>query len=413
LPIFAKLLTSPRPLAKAGGNASGADETGQLKQGRDGRLVVVSGDLAWCADATHLAPTLQAALDDWERIAPQLELLATDLEHGVIPRDRFHEREALAPLPRAYQWADGSAYVNHVALVRQARGAEMPASFWTDPLMYQGGSDEMLAPRDPIPLADEAWGCDCEAEVVVVTGDVPQGITAEEALEHILLVGLVNDVSLAQPHPGRARQGLRLPPVQARLGAVAGLRHPDELGEALEGRQAPRRAQGRPQRQPFGRADAGVDMTFDFGTLIAHLAKTRNIGAGSIIGSGTVSNRDADGGPGKPIAAAGSAIRASPRCGRWRRSSTASRENAVPQARRHGADLDGRRGGPPDLRRDRAEIGEALGQAPKQEAVGVPQICGGFALPRKLDGPEAARAGRALGRGGLDVAGRLCQARLE
>jgi len=169
---------------------------GSLPGGRDGRLVVVSGDLAWCADATHIAPTLQAALDDWERNAPQLELLATDLEHGVIPRDRFHEREALAPLPRAYQWADGSAYVNHVALVRQARAAEMPESFWTDPLMYQGGSDEMLPPRSPIPLAEEAWGCDCEAEVVVITGDVPRGAAPEEARGCIRLVGLVNDVSL-------------------------------------------------------------------------------------------------------------------------------------------------------------------------------------------------------------------------
>src|SRR5215210_1567550 len=169
---------------------------GSMKQGRDGRLAVVSRDLAWCADATHIAPTLQAALDDWDRLAPQLQLLATDLEHGVIPRDRFHEREALAPLPRAYQWADGSAYVNHVELVRKARGAEMPESFWTDPLMYQGASDEMLPPRAPIPLADEAWGCDCEAEIVVVTGDVPRGATREEALGRIRLVGLVNDVSL-------------------------------------------------------------------------------------------------------------------------------------------------------------------------------------------------------------------------
>ncbi len=155
---------------------------GSLEQGRDGRLVVVSHDLAWCADATHIAPTMQAALDDWERIAPQLELLATDLAHGVIPDVRFHEREALAPLPRAYQWADGSAYVNHVQLVRKARGAEMPESFWTDPLMYQGASDEMLAPRDPIPLPDESWGCDLEAEVVVVTGDVPRGVSRDEAL---------------------------------------------------------------------------------------------------------------------------------------------------------------------------------------------------------------------------------------
>src|SRR5829696_1353106 len=155
---------------------------GSLKGGRDGRLVVVSDDLAWCADASLVARTLQAALDDWERSEPLLQLLATDLEHGVIPRERFHEREAASPLPRAYQWADGSAYVNHVALVRQARGAEMPDSFWHDPLMYQGGSDAFLGPRDDIPLADEALGCDLEAEVVVVTGDVAQGVSREEAL---------------------------------------------------------------------------------------------------------------------------------------------------------------------------------------------------------------------------------------
>src|SRR3954466_7306528 len=164
---------------------------GSLAGGRDGRLVVVSGDLAWGADASHIAPTLQAALDDWERLAPQLQLLATDLEHGTIPRDRFHERDALAPLPRAYQWADGSAYVNHVKLVRQARGVEMPESFWTDPLMYQGASDEMLPPRAPIALADAAWGCDLEAEIVVVTGDVARGASREQALEGIRLVGLV------------------------------------------------------------------------------------------------------------------------------------------------------------------------------------------------------------------------------
>jgi fumarylacetoacetate (FAA) hydrolase len=273
--------------------------------GRDGRLVVVSRDLAWCADATHLAPTLQAALDDWSRIAPQLELLATDLEHGVIPRDRFHEREALAPLPRAFQWADGSAYVNHVQLVRKARGAEMPESFWTDPLMYQGASDEMLAPRAPIPLGDEAWGCDLEAEIVVVTGDVPRGVSRDEALGHVLLVGLVNDVSLRNLIPAELAKGfgfLQSKPASA-LSPV--LVTPHELG----GRWRDGRLHG-PLKvdlngRPFGRADAGVDMTFDFGTLIAHLAKTRNLGAGSIVGSGTVSNRDEDGGPGRPIADGG------------------------------------------------------------------------------------------------------------
>ena len=178
-----------------------------LKSGRDGRLVVVSNDLAWFTDAFLIAPTLHAALDDWERCEPELRNLAEMLEHGSAPRGRFHEREAAAPLPRAYQWADGSAYVNHVALVRQARGAEMPDSFWTDPLMYQGGSDSMLGPRDPIPLADEAWGCDLEAEVVVVTGDVPQGVTREEALDHIRLIGLVNDVSLRNLIPAELANG--------------------------------------------------------------------------------------------------------------------------------------------------------------------------------------------------------------
>src|SRR5918997_3712674 len=167
-----------------------------LKDGRDGRLVVVSDDLHWYTDARLIAPTLQAVLDDWTRYESALRGLAESLEHGSVPRERFHERDAASPLPRAYQWADGSAYVNHVKLVRQGGGAEMPESFWTDPLMYQGGSDEMLPPRDPIPLVDESWGCDLEAEVIVVTGDVPRGISREEALGHIKLIGLVNDVSL-------------------------------------------------------------------------------------------------------------------------------------------------------------------------------------------------------------------------
>ncbi len=274
---------------------------GSLKSGRDGRLVVVSHDLAWCADATHIAPTLQAALDEWERVEPQLRLLDTDLAHATIPRDRFHERHAAAPLPRAFQWADGSAYVNHVELVRKARGAEMPASFWTDPLMYQGGSDELLGPRDPIPLADQSWGCDLEAEIVVVTGDVPRGVSPEQALDHIRLVGLVNDVSLRNLIPAELAKGfgfLQSKPASA-LSPV--LVTPDELGDAWQGGRLRGVLKVDLNGRPFGRADAGEDMTFDFGTLIAHLAKTRNIGAGSIIGSGTVSNRDADGGPGKPV----------------------------------------------------------------------------------------------------------------
>jgi fumarylacetoacetate (FAA) hydrolase len=153
-----------------------------LKDGtRDGRLAVVSRDLTRCADASFLAPTLQGALDDWKRIAPHLEALAESLEHGSVPAERFHEHDAHSPLPRAFQWADGSAYVNHVELVRKARNAEMPASFWTDPLMYQGGSDSFLAPRDPILMADEAWGIDMEGEVAVIVDDVPMGASLDEA----------------------------------------------------------------------------------------------------------------------------------------------------------------------------------------------------------------------------------------
>src|SRR6201995_3860628 len=166
-----------------------------LKGGRDGRLVVVSNDLAWFTEAHHIAPTLQAALDHWEGMEPVLRGLAESLEHGSVPRERFHEHAAASPLPRAYQWADGSAYVNHVALVRQARGAEMPESFWTDPLMYQGGSDGFLAPRDAIPLADAAWGCKMEGGVAGGTGDAARGASRDEALAAIRLVMLVNDVS--------------------------------------------------------------------------------------------------------------------------------------------------------------------------------------------------------------------------
>ena len=278
---------------------------GSLPGGRDGRLVVVSEDLAWCADAAHIAPTLQAALDDWAEVAPRLELLATDLAHEAIPMMRFHERKALAPLPRAFQWADGSAYVNHVELVRKARGAEMPESFWTDPLMYQGASDEMLPPRSPIPLADESWGCDLEAEVVVVTGDVPRGATREEALERILLVGLVNDISLRNLIPAELAKGfgfLQSKPASALSPVFA---TPDSLGDRWRDGKLHGPLKVDLNGQPFGRADAGIDMTFDFGTLVAHLAKTRNLVAGTIVGSGTVSNRGPDGGPGRPIAAGG------------------------------------------------------------------------------------------------------------
>ena len=276
-----------------------------LKQGRDGKLVVVSDDLAWYADAAHICPTLQAALDDWYRVAPDLELLAIDLRNEAIPRTRFHEHDAAAPLPRAYQWADGSAYVNHVALVRQARGAAMPDTFWHDPLMYQGGSDGFLAPRDDIPLADDSWGCDLEAEVVVVTGDVPQGASREQALAAIRLVGLTNDVSLRNLIPGELAKGFGFFQSKPASAFSPVFVTPDALGEWWRDGKLHRTLMVDLNGQPFGRVAAGEDMTFDFGTLIAHAAKTRALGAGTIVGSGTVSNRDADGGPGRPISEGG------------------------------------------------------------------------------------------------------------
>jgi fumarylacetoacetate (FAA) hydrolase len=248
---------------------------------------------------------LQAALDDWERCEPRLRALAESLEHEAVPRGRFHERDAASPLPRAYKWADGSAYVNHVALVRQARGAEMPESFWSDPLMYQGGSDGFLGPRDAIPLKDEAWGCDLEAEVIVVTGDVPQGVSRDEALSHIRLVGLVNDVSLRNLIPAELAKGFGF--VQSKPASALSpvLVTPDALGDRWKDGKLHGELTVQLNGADFGKADAGVDMTFDFGTLVAHLAKTRSLVAGSVIGSGTVSNRDADGGPGKPVSEGG------------------------------------------------------------------------------------------------------------
>ena len=276
-----------------------------LKNGRrDGRLVVVSRDLTRCTDASFLVPTLQAALDDWTRIAPHLEALAESLEHGAVPSERFHEHDALSPLPRAYQWADGSAYVNHVELVRKARGAEMPETFWSDPLMYQGGSDTFLGPRDPIVMGDEAWGIDMEGEIAVVVGDVPMGASADEARAAIRLVMLVNDVSLRGLIPAELAKGFGFfqskPPSAFSPVAIT----PDELGDAWDGGKVSLPLMVDYNGKPFGRANAGIDMTFDFPTLVAHAAKTRPLCAGSIIGSGTVSNK-LDGGPGKPVSAGG------------------------------------------------------------------------------------------------------------
>jgi len=270
---------------------------------RDGRLVVVSTDLARSLAAEHVAPTLQAALDDWSDVETALRNLYDRVNAGEgLP---FDPTECLSPLPRAYQWADGSAYVNHVELVRKARNAEMPASFWTDPLMYQGGSDTFLTPRSSIPLADESWGLDFEAEVAVVTDDVPQGATADLAAQRIRLLLLVNDVSLRNLIPNELAKGFGFFQSKPSSAFSPVAVTPDELGDHWRNGRVHRPLEVDYNGQPFGRADAGVDMTFDFPTLVAHAARTRALGAGSVIGSGTVSNRGADGGPGRPIAEGG------------------------------------------------------------------------------------------------------------
>ncbi|MCX7324094.1 MAG: fumarylacetoacetate hydrolase family protein [Hyphomicrobiales bacterium] len=276
-----------------------------LKQGRDGRLVVVTNDLTRATDAFFIAPSLQAALDDWPRIAPKLADLAAQLELGSVPSFRFHEHDCASPLPRAFQWADGSAYVNHVELVRRARGAEMPASFWTDPLMYQGGSDAFLGPRDAIPLASADHGCDLEGEIAVVTGDVPMGATRAEAAAAIRLIMLVNDVSLRNLIPGELAKGFGFFQSKPSSAFSPVAVTPDELGAAWDGGKITLPLLTFINGKPFGKANAGVDMTFDFPALIMHAAKTRALSAGTIIGSGTVSNKGADGGPGKAIAEGG------------------------------------------------------------------------------------------------------------
>jgi fumarylacetoacetate (FAA) hydrolase len=276
-----------------------------LKGGRDGRLAVVSRDLTRAAYADDIAPTLQAALDDWAKAAPQLELLAERVEAETTTTFRFRERDCGSPLPRAFQWADGSAYVNHVALVRRARGAEAPASFWSDPLMYQGGSDNFLGPRDPIPLHDPAHGLDLEAEVAVITDDVPMNVTPQAARQHIKLVMLANDVTLRGLVPDELAKGFgffQSKPASA-FSPVAAT--PDELGSAWDGAKLSLPLLSSINGAPLGRPDAGIDMTFDFGQLVAHAARTRRLAAGTIIGSGTVSNRSADGGPGLPVAQGG------------------------------------------------------------------------------------------------------------
>ena len=273
-----------------------------LRDGRDGRLVVVSRDLARYLPAADVAVTMQAALDDWANARSGLETIAEQLEVGG--GEDFDQTVCASPLPRAYQWADGSAYVNHVELVRRARGAEMPASFWTDPLMYQGGSDSFLGPRDNIPVADEAWGIDFEAEVVVVTNDVPMGVSAADAVGHIQLIMLVNDVSLRNLIPGELGKGFGFFQSKPSSAFSPIAVTPDELGASWSDAKVHLPLLSSLNDKPIGKPEAGIDMTFDFGQLIAHAAKSRPLRAGCIIGSGTVSNK-LDDGPGKHIADGG------------------------------------------------------------------------------------------------------------
>jgi fumarylacetoacetate (FAA) hydrolase len=276
-----------------------------LKHGRDGRLVVVSRDLSRAADASRVIPTLRDALDDWAAAEPRLIEIADALEAGRIAHLPFDPAKAAAPLPRSFGWADGSAYVNHVALVRRARGAELPESFWTDPLIYRGGSDAFLGPRDPIKIGDPAWGVDFEAEVAVVVGDVLQAASRDQAAAAIKLLMLVNDVSFRNLIPGELAKGFGFFQSKGRTAFSPVAVTPDELGSAFDGGKVSLPLLSYLNGAPFGRPNAGADMTFDFPALIAHAVKTRPLAAGVIVGSGTVSNRDADGGPGRPVGEGG------------------------------------------------------------------------------------------------------------
>jgi fumarylacetoacetate (FAA) hydrolase len=260
---------------------------------RDGQLVVVSRDLSSAHYATGIATRLQQALDDWNFLSPQLEDLYTALNHGRARHAfAFDPKQCMAPLPRAYQWADGSAFINHVELVRKARGAEVPESFYTDPLMYQGGSDDFLGPCEDIVCADESWGIDFEAEVAVVTGDVAMGSSPEQALEGIRLLMLANDVSLRNLIPNELAKGFGFFQSKPATAFSPVAVTPDELGEAWQGGRLHLTLQSTWNGKKVGLCDAGPEMTFHFGQLIAHVCKTRNVRAGSIVGSGTVSNKD-------------------------------------------------------------------------------------------------------------------------
>lgn len=260
---------------------------------RDGQLVVVSRDLKTAVTVENIAATLQSALDNWTAVLPALTEVYDALNKGDVPAAiEFSQTQCESPLPRAYQWADGSAYVNHVELVRKARNAEMPESFWTDPLMYQGGSDAFIGPRDDIPVASEDFGIDFESEVAIITDDVPMGTEPKQAAQHIKLLMLVNDVSLRNLIPGELAKGFGFFSSKPSSAFSPVAVTPDELGEAWDGSKLHLPLTTHLNDELFGQPNCGVDMTFDFPTIVAHAAKTRPLSAGCIVGSGTISNYD-------------------------------------------------------------------------------------------------------------------------
>ncbi len=269
-----------------------------LKEGgRDGTLIVVDRELKRAVKATNIAPTLQKALDDWAVAAPKLRALSEQLRDDKAPGSFGLDPTALAaPLPRAYQWADGSAYVVHVELVRKARGVEMPPSFWTDPLMYQGGSDSFIGPNDEIEAGDEVWGIDFEGEIAVFLDDVPMGISPAAARKHIKLVTILNDVSLRNLIVTELAKGFGFFHGKPATAFAPVAVTPDELGDAWDGAKLSLPLISTLNGKKFGHPNAATDLTFDFGQLIAHAARTRHLEAGTVVGSGTVANRDAGAG---------------------------------------------------------------------------------------------------------------------
>jgi fumarylacetoacetate (FAA) hydrolase len=259
---------------------------------RDGQLVIVNRNLTRALPVSHIVSTLQEALDNWSRCVPLLRDAAESLEKGAVTSAPFRIERVLAPLPRAFQWVDGSAYVNHVELVRKARGAEMPASFWTDPLVYQGGSDDFLSANEDVAVASEEFGIDLEGEVAVITDDVPMGTSPDQARQHIKLLMLVNDWSLRNLIPAELAKGFGFYQSKPATAFSPVAVTPDELGEAWDGGKVNLPLTVEINGKPFGKPEAGIDMTFDFPRLISHVTKTRNARAGTIVGSGTISNYD-------------------------------------------------------------------------------------------------------------------------